>query len=423
MPKIKLLFDMEQLSVDGLKGTGVVRVCEVLLRLLSKSDEIDVYPIVTTKRGDLNNYLINRGLKERFQDKIVNMPKLKATTKNQWWYQKLRSKVLTAVYKEKYADKLRQYDAYLSLFSPISPVVYESGLKTFMVIHDLIPIMYPDGCDPKFVKKFTDWIIRSHPDAYFCVSKYTAKDLCSFKPEAKDIQINTMYLGANERFKPIDDENKIRTVKDKYGIKTKKYFLAVSEITARKNLVHLLKSFVLFLRQTKAKDISLVLVGPVRKGYIDVANQVENLEQYQDKVIQTGFVDDADLAPLYSGAEAFIYPSLYEGFGLPILEAMQCGTPVILADNTSLPEVGGNAVLYISGTDENETMDKLLQIYQNDELAFDLRQKGLKRAKEFNWQKTADVVVNAVVKICKENKNDKSSTDYRNSRTRWFLFD
>ena len=84
---------------------------------------------------------------------------------------------------------------------------------------------------------------------------------------------------------------------------------------------------------------------------------------------------------------------------------MQCGVPVITCNNTSLPEVGGDAVLYVSGNDENETMNKLSQIYSDKELALNMRQKGLERAKEFNWQKTVDVVVNTIMKICKENRN------------------
>lgn len=406
MPKVKLLFDVEQLSVDGLKGTGIVRVCDVLLQLLSKSEEIDVYPIITSKRGDFNNYLQEKGLSEQFKSKIVYMPKLKATTKNQGKYQQLRTKLLSKIYSWKYNSNLSQYDAYISMFSPISPVVYESGLKTFMVVHDLIPMVYPDGCDPKFVKKFTDWIKRSHPDAYFCDSEYTAKDLVKFKPEAVNIPKHILYLGAdNEKFKPIEDKAEIERVKQKYGIKTSKYFLAVSEITTRKNLVHLLQAFEIFMNDTQADDVSLVLVGPVRKGYEDVANQVKGLAKYQDKIVQTGFADNEDLAPLYSGATAFIYPSLYEGFGLPVLEAMQCGTPVITCNNTSIPEVGGDAVLYINGKDKNETAMLLGRIYNDESLRQTLKTKGLARAKEFDWQKTANIVINAVVNKVKGDKN------------------
>lgn len=407
MPKLKLLFDVEQLSADGLKGTGIVRVCDVLLHKLSENDQIDLYPIITSKRGDFAKYLAARGLVERFKNKIVHMPKLKSTTKNQNFYQRFRTKILTKLYIFKYGDELKKYDAYLSLFSPISPVVYQSGIKTFMIVHDLIPIVYPDGCDPKFVKKFTDWIKRSHPNAYFCDSEYTAKDLCRFKPDSASTPMHTLYLGADEeKFKPITDQAQIDRVKTKYGITTDKYFLAVSEITSRKNLVHLLQAFETFLKDSNDKNVSLVLVGPVRKGYAAVADQVKGLEKYKDQIIQTGFADNEDLAPLYSGAVAFIYPSLYEGFGLPILEAMQCGTPVITCHNTSLPEVGGDAVLYISGKDKTETAMMLNTIYQDKNLALALKNKGLAQAKKFNWQKTADTVIHAVINEVKGENHD-----------------
>ena len=407
MPKVKLLFDVEQLSADGLRGTGIVRVCDVLLELLSKSNDLDIYPIITSKRGNFETYLQAKGLVKQFKNKIVYMPKLKSTTKNQGIYQQVRTKLLSRIYAWKYNNQLKQYDAYLSMFSPISPVVYESGLKTFMIVHDLIPIVYPDSCEPKFVEKFTDWIKRSHPDVYFCDSEYTAKDLMRFKPEVTVVPKYTLYLGADEnKFKPIEDAENIAQVKERYGIKTEKYFLAVSEITARKNLVHLLQAFETFMNSTETNDISLVLVGPVRKGYTDVEEQVKGLNKYKDRIVLTDFVDNEDLAPLYSGATAFIYPSLYEGFGLPVLEAMQCGTPVITCNNTSLPEVGGDAVLYVSGKDINETALMLNRIYQDKNLQQTLKTKGFERSKIFNWQKTADIVINAVVNKVRGEKND-----------------
>lgn len=396
MKKIKLLFDVEQLCTDGLHGTGVVRVADILLRKLLENPQLDIYPIITSKRGDFAAYMQAKGLYSALKEKIVYMPKLKSTTKNQWWYQSLRSKVLTLIYHFKYGRELNRYDAYLSIFSPISPVVYRSNLKTFMIIHDLIPIYYPDGCNSKFIVKFTDWIKRSHPDTYFCVSNYTIKDLRRFKPDTAHIPAQRIYLGADEKFKPISDEKLINNVKQKYHITTPKYFLAVSEITTRKNLTHLLKAFVQFLEKTDAEDISLVLVGPVRKGYIDVTANIANLTKFKDKIVQTGYVDDSDLPLLYNGALAFIYPSLYEGFGLPILEAMQCGTPVIATDNTSLPEVGGSAVLYIDGKDEKKTVAQLQEIYNNPQTVEKLSEKGRQQARKFNWQITADIITQTI---------------------------
>lgn len=392
MRKIKLLFDVEQLATDGLKGTGIVRVADVLLQGLVQKEGIDVYPIITSQRGDFEAYLKVKGLDEILKDKIVYLPKLKATTKQVHWYQKIRSFLLTKWYLRKYKKILNEYDAYLSLFSPISPIVYQSGIKTYMFIHDLIPIYYPEGCCPKFVEKFISWIKNAKADGYFCVSSATIKDFLRFKKEEKKKKIFKVYLGASDYFKPVKDKTFLNALKEKYSIRTKNYFLAVSEITARKNLPHLLKSFVSFLDKTKLEDVSLVLVGPKREGYEELANQIKELSKYKEKIIQTGFVDEKELPLLYQGAVAFIYPSLYEGFGLPILEAMQSGTPVITADNTSLPEVGGDAVYYITGNDEKETALALEKLYFDKNLNHHLRQKGLKRAQKFSWQKTINQV-------------------------------
>lgn len=400
MTKIKLLFDMEQLSINGLKGTGIVRVGNALFHELFKNEEIDLYPFITTKRGDVKAYLKAKGY-EALVDKIVRLPQLEQTTKNLKWYHRLYSKLLIAIYHKKYCQILSQYDAYFSLYNPISEIVYNSNIKTFLMIHDIIPIVAPEGCSPKFVKKFTDWINRAHPDAYFTVSNFTAQDLIRYKPKAQETPMYTLYLGAQDHFKPCSDVETIEMVKTKYHINTPKYFLAVSEITKRKNLPHLLQAFVRFLDNNNANDISLVLVGPVRSGYDEVAQSIDGIEKYKDKIVQTGYADDEDLPVLYSGATAFIYPSLYEGFGLPVLEGMQCGVPVVTCDNTSLPEVGGDAVLYVKGNDVNETAEVLYKLYTNPALRQSMSEKGLRRAQQFSWTKMAHEFVNDILKETK----------------------
>lgn len=402
MRKIKLLFDVEQLAVDGLKGTGIVRVCDELLRGLNTIPDIDVFPVITSERGNFDAYLKEKGLYDIFKDKTVYLPKLKATTKRYNFYQKLRSYLLCFMYRHSYQKELQKYDAYLSLFSPISPIVYQSSVKTYMVIHDLIPIYYPEGCSSKFVKKFAMWMKQAQANGYFCISSATIKDFLRFRKGIKTGPVYKLYLGADDKFKPIHNQKMITAVKEKYHIKTDKYFLAVSELTARKNLPHLLESFVLFLNKTKATDISLVLVGPKRDGYEALHQMIDGLDKYQNKIITTGFVLDDDLPILYSGANGFIYPSLYEGFGLPILEAMKAGTPVITADNTSLPEVAGDAGLYITGQNLTETSNALIKLYQDKNLAHRLSQKGLKQAQKFNWQTTIETIVRVLNKKQKE---------------------
>lgn len=399
MKKIKLLFDMEVLSTSYKKGTGVYRVSDVLFHKLVDNPLIDIYPLVTLKNGDIKGYLQHTGLPD-LTNKIVYMPELKSATKWDWLYLRIRSFILNKFLSLKYSKLLHQFDCYFSPFNPIPPVIEKSNLKTLMLIHDLIPIYYPHDSAKNFIKKFTQWIKRTNADNYLVISNYTIQELLKFRPDLKDKPINKMYLGADDRFKPINDISIINSTKQKYNITSAKYFLAVSELTTRKNFVHLLKSFVKFLENTKANDIYLVLVGPVRKGYEEVSKQVDNIELYKDKIIQTGYIDNEDLAPLYNGALAFVYPSLYEGFGLPVLEAMQCGTPVVSADNTSLPEVGGDAVLYVSGHDEEQTASVLAKVYNDSGLRSELSAKGLSRAKEFSWDKTSAILIDTILKQC-----------------------
>ncbi len=399
MKKIKLLFDMEVLSTtySSKKGTGIYRVTEMIFSRFANSPLIDLFPLVTLKAGDVKGYLDYSGF-DNLKDKLVYLPKLKSTTQYSSFYKRIRSKVLSWIISYRYMSIISKFDAYFSPANSISPII--KNLKTFSIIYDLIPIFCPLGCSKNLINEHKRSMNRLSSDVIFSISDYTTKDIIKFNPKLKNRIIEKIYLAADEKFRQIENKANIEQSKTKYNIKIDKYFLGVSELNPRKNFVHLLKSFIKFLDDTKANDIYLVLVGPVRKGYEDIAKQVANLDKYKDKIIQTGYVDDDDLAPLYNGALAFIYPSLYEGFGLPVLEAMQCGTPVISADNTSLPEVGGDAVLYISGRDEEQTAEALAKVYKDQDLRAKLSNKGLARAKEFNWDKTIEILLNTIFKQC-----------------------
>lgn len=398
--KLKLLFDMEQLAVSDGRGTGIARVAAALLHGLKDCAEIELFPLVTSTRGDAAAYLERAG----FQDlakKIVYMPYLRKTCKWDNPYKALVSKFLSACCRLKYGEALKTYDAYLSVFSPVSPVVYASGLKTFAFVHDLIPINHPEFCDAKFARKYRQWLEHLAADQVFVISESTKKDLLSFRPDMKADKIKVVYLGADAVFRPVTDAAAISAVRKKYGIRTEKYILAVSEISPRKNFGHLLEAFVAFAERLRKGKISLVLAGPVREGFSAVAEKIKNLKKYQDMIVQTGFVDDADMPALYGGAEVFVYPSLYEGFGLPVLEAMQCGVPVICTENSSLPEVGGKAACYVSGRDVGETADALYEICLNDAFRAELKQKSVRQVQKFGWQKFNENVIKTILENIK----------------------
>lgn len=387
---------MERLGVDGKKGTGIVRVaCELLKGLLADKN-LDVYPLVTSKRGDVAGYLDYAGLSE-LKNKIVYLPMLRKTCKWDNAYKKVISWLAAGFYGKRYSRILNSYDAYISIFSPISPIVYASKLKTFAFVHDLIPIKFPQFCNAKFAKKYKQWIEHLKADKIFVISESTKKDLLEFRKDILADRVEVVYLGADAKFKPIVDDKIIAEIKQKYGIGNKRYILAVSELSERKNFVHLLRAFAKLIKDTKDEGLYLVLLGPKRAGFKAVDEEIEKLS-IKDKIIQTGFVVDEDMPILYSGAEVFVYPSLYEGFGLPILEAMQCGTAVICADNSSLPEVGGDAVLYIDGKDVDKTAEILKKVCKDGELRLQLSKKSVKHAESFSWNKFVQQITESIVK-------------------------
>ena len=385
---MKILYDIEQLLVSQGKETGICRVELEILKELSQRKGYKVYPLVTIKNDRAKEYLKAKGLNSLISN-IVYLPLLKKSTKSYNWRQKLKSSLLIKLLRKKYTQEIQKYDMYISVFSPISPIVYQSQIETIAFVHDLIPIKFPDYASADFSPKYKKWIENMRADKVICISASTKKDFLAERPDYKKKKIKVVYLAANKDFKPTPKAD----IREKYGIKTKRYILTVSELTERKNFEHLVKAFLLFLTQTQAEDISLAIVGVKRAGYEALSKLVKEQKEHQDKIILTGFVADEDMPALYSEAEIFIYPSLYEGFGLPVLEAMQCGTAVVCNNNSSLPEVGGDAVKYISGRDEAETAEALQILYQSEKLRQTLETQGIARATLFNWQKTVDEIL------------------------------
>lgn len=393
--KLKVLFDMEQLAVSGTNGTGVVRVADILFKKLCRSKNIEVYPLLTSFRGDVAFYLDTVGLSDQ-KSKLVYMTSLRKTCKHDNLYKTIVAKIFEAICRIKYGRRLQNFDAYISVFSPVSPVIYKSKLKTFAFVHDLIPVLFPEYCNAKFAKKYTQWMKSVKSDIVFAISNSTRNDFCAFRPDYDAGKVKVVYLGADERFKPVKNAE----IRAKYNIKTAKYILAVSEISARKNFEHLLKSFAVLNAAYQVKDVSLVLVGPKRKGFNAVDDLLRDMPSCLNNIVQTGYADDADMPALYSEACAFVYPSLYEGFGLPVLEAMQCGTPVICANNSSLPEVGGSAALYVSGHDEHETASVLHKLCTDKNLCDTPSAKAIKQAKKFAWGTFAKQIEQCVITEC-----------------------
>jgi glycosyltransferase involved in cell wall biosynthesis len=200
--------------------------------------------------------------------------------------------------------------------------------------------------------------------------------------------VSAIPLAAPAHFGPVTHDKELQRVRHTYGIDGD-YVLSVGSIQPRKNLVRLIKAYAA-LRGARAgnKCPKLVIVGKCAWLYDETLRALEQTG-VEDSVVLTGYVPEPDLPALYSGALCFIYPSYFEGFGLPPLEAMKCGAPVIVGNATSLPEVVGEAALKVDPFDVSAIAAAMDQLINNSELRAELRVKGLARAKMFDWNDTA----------------------------------
>jgi len=201
-------------------------------------------------------------------------------------------------------------------------------------------------------------------------------------------RVTAVPLAAAVRFSPVRDERELDRVRNKYGINGK-YILTVGSIQPRKNIPRLIRAYSMLCRERNLEPLpKLVVVGKRGWLYEDTLATAES-STVRDRIILTGYVDDKDLPALYSAASCFVYPSYFEGFGIPPLEAMRCGTPTITGDRTCFPEIIGDAGLMVDPFDEQAIMRGIVRVLTEQTLRDDLIEKGLKRANSYDWLKTA----------------------------------
>lgn len=216
-------------------------------------------------------------------------------------------------------------------------------------------------------------------------------------------RVSVTHLAAAPELTPVTDTGELQRVRERYHI-TGQYLLAVGSLQPRKNLVRLINAYSALCRERGADNCpALVLVGKRGWLYDDILHAAA-ASPVQQRITFTGYVPAGDLAALYSGALGFVYPSFYEGFGLPPLEAMQCGAPVLVGDRTSLPEVVGSAGLTVDPFDERAIAGGLARIVGDAQLRDELRRRGLARAKEFTWTATARRTLSVYEQVFRQTK-------------------
>ena len=284
------------------------------------------------------------------------------------------------------------------IFSPYHPLPKDRHGAAVLTIHDLIPLKHPEWFSNPNTIKFFDQSLREsalNVDKIITDSNSTKKDIINIYGVNKS-KIEVIHLAPNSIFCPSDQ---IAQSDEHSGISNgRPYFLSVCTQEPRKNLVGVIKAYELLRKENPAFDTALVLVG--KKGWKnEELDKALNESKFKDSIFITGYIDDNNLVNAYREAIAFIYPSFYEGFGLPILEAMACGTPVITSLNSSLEEIGRDTVLYCDPSSFEDISYSMCRILSDSVLRENLANRGLKRASEFSWKKTAQKTAQVITSL------------------------
>ena len=228
-------------------------------------------------------------------------------------------------------------------------------------------------------------------------SENSKRDIVKFFKVLEE-KIAVIYLGVDESFQIISNREILNDIRRKYNL-PEKYLLYVGSYLPHKNLDTLIKAFCDLKRNTNTRH-SLVLCGKKGRNFLNISKLIREL-QLDDCVFCIGYVPADELPILYNMSDLFIFPSLYEGFGLPILEAMACGVPVIASNSSCLPEIAGEAALLFNPRDKNELAKAIYNLLTDAKAYNYFVEKGLKRAKQFTWRKMAEGILKIYEDICK----------------------
>lgn len=298
-----------------------------------------------------------------------------------WWFE---ISVAAALKKYK-ADLFLSPDGYLSLSTDVSQIP---------VIHDLNFEHYPQDLPYLYSKYYRHYFPKYAKKAFriATVSEFSKNDIVQQYGIAAN-NIDVVYNGCNENFKPVSNEVKDET-KRKFS-NACPYFVYVGAQHQRKNLQNLFRAFDEYKKDGNSYKL---LISGQKKWWTSEMEEAYSGMQYKADVIFTGRLSDENLVNILASAEALVYVSYFEGFGIPVVEAMRCGVPVICADTTSLPEVAGKAALLVNPFEVNEITSAMKKLTNDNQLRTQLIRAGQEQSKHFTWDATADKLWQAIVK-------------------------
>ena len=269
-------------------------------------------------------------------------------------------------------------------------------LRRFLTVYDLIALERPELFEANLAILMrqvmgsltsADWVL--------CISEATRRDLLAYRPDLDPARVLVTYLAAADHFRPDLRADQWPSLKRKYNLPDEPYALTLSTLEPRKNIAQVIRCYARLVAEGQVGDMKLVMVGTRGWKMESIFQELEKLGSVSERVVVTGFVPDEDLAPIYSHASMFVYPSLLEGFGLPPLEAMQCGVPVITSNTSSLPEVVGDAGIMVSPTDADALCQAMATLFRDQALRDRLAARARERAATFSWARCAAETVAA----------------------------
>lgn len=340
----------------------------------------------------------------RFYNKVLVKIGLKFTSQV-FFFQNLISKVTfskTSLFNASSTDFVnRKYDLiHVPLPQHFEP--FRKGNDRYLLtIHDLTHKLFKDYHQERnirFSELGINTFINKNAD-YLCVSNSTLVDMKS-NYGISDDKLHLVYEAAdNSIFKPNTNCDKAKLVRDKYKLTDSPYLLTLSTLEPRKNLLNTIKAFELLLQDNPSLDFNLVIGG--RNGWMN--NELDNFK-HKDRILFTGFIEENDLSVIYSEAKVLCYVSYYEGFGLPLLEAMCCDTPVIYGDNSSMKELFENYGLPADPSDIHDIKNKMASVIESIENYQKYKSLSHKRAKDFSWSKAAAETLNVYENVIMSNR-------------------
>ena len=282
---------------------------------------------------------------------------------------------------------------------------------TVVTIHDVIPMRLPAYQPDTKVKAYMQLVASAAHRAtmIITVSQHAKRDMVdALKLPAERIRV--IYEAAGDEYRPITDPQVLAKARAKYGL-CNRYVFYLGGLDKRKNVPQLVRAFAHLRAQLRDDKLQLLISGnpDKQKGplFPDPRPVAADIDMHGQIIYR--FVEDEDKPAVYSGASLFVFPSLYEGFGLPPLEAMGCGTPVVCSNRTSLPEVVGDAAITVDPEDTRALVEAMRRVLTDEELQRDLRVRSLQRAAQFSWSKTADETISVYEETFMRGSNQRKT--------------